>query len=120
MFENTIYSQVIIIDPDMVISPSTASAMYCIVQVQNWDTKKGSPLIYVYLNNPTDNIILLGTLLYTYYLQYSSLERKFWRVISKLEVLDTLFWKRFDILREKVLMHPSIKYSQRWVFRAKK
>ena len=50
MFENTIYSQVIIIDPDMVISPSTASAMYCIVQVQNWDTKKGSPLIYVYLN----------------------------------------------------------------------
>ena len=31
MFENTIYSQVIIIDPDMVISPSTASAMYCIV-----------------------------------------------------------------------------------------
>lgn len=63
MFENTIYSQVIIIDPDMVISLS--SAMYCIVQVQNWDTKKRSPLIYVYLNNPTDNIILLGTLLYT-------------------------------------------------------
>lgn len=34
-FENTIYSQVIIIDPDMVISLSTASAMYCMVQVQD-------------------------------------------------------------------------------------
>ena len=65
MLESTFYSQVIIIDPDMVISLSPASAMYCIVQVQNWDTEKRSPLIYFYLNNPTDNIILLGTLLYT-------------------------------------------------------
>ena len=46
MLENTFYSQVIIIDPDMVISLSPASAMYCIVQVQNWDTEKRSPLIY--------------------------------------------------------------------------